>query len=126
MEEIRIFLQALGTKPATVSEETIEICTPIISEAAWLKECLSGGEVMGQLKLMRESAAGDDEVTTTRLQKSGSILKDIIFCTIQRLWQTALAIWQAELHAVTGFRLFKKRDSKIAATSGHFGLMLAP
>lgn len=65
-------------------------------------------KVMIQLRRMKDSSPGDDQVTTGMMKSGGAVLEELLVRTIQTMWTTPPAEWEAVLHDVTEFRLFTK------------------
>lgn len=96
--EIKEFLENLGSNPKNVDDDLITEHTPKIDEQKWMEEEPTDSEIEDELKLMKPSAPGHDEITATMLKNAGPRFLGIVRDTVRRLWRTRPRTWEAELH----------------------------
>ena len=110
-EQLREHYAKLVEDVNTVPEEVLERLPPNRPVCEALATAPDEEEVLKQMKLMRPSAAGKDEVTITMILWGGPRVIKQAIAAVQKMWVTEPEDWESCVHEVVVWSLWKGKKS---------------
>lgn len=113
LDQMSAHVKSIASDVGHVTRERLDQGSPRLGPQDWIGLIPDDAEVDVNLRGMKETAAGMDEVTSKMLKSAGPTFQPQLRLVVQRCWSADPTIWDSSMHDAFGIFLYKKGDKRI-------------